>query len=104
MRLARIGPGRVVGTMEESYNLSDPAIHTATTSCCLHYLPFEKINELEVKNPGLILKKIKLTSLLSARMHEATIDQLANLHSVMTSIPSSKPINRATMAVIKNMM
>mmetsp|Transcript_7899 Transcript_7899/g.9210 ORF Transcript_7899/g.9210 Transcript_7899/m.9210 type:complete len:248 (+) Transcript_7899:1588-2331(+) len=104
VRLARFGPGWIIGIVEGCFELPDPGTHTAITDCRLHYLPFEKIDELEITNPRLVLKLFKLTSLLLARKQEGTIYHLATLHSVMTSPSPSKPIERTTMSAIKNLL
>jgi CRP-like cAMP-binding protein len=100
--LARIGPGAVVGALESFTQIPDPGVHTAVTPCRLHQLTYTSIEELENKNPGLILKLFKMMSLLSARRQQSTIDQLVTLQSIMTSQAPTKPISRRTAAAIKN--
>jgi len=94
-RLARIGPGWVCGAIEAGSGLRNPGVHKAVSQCRLHHLPFSKIEELENENPVLILRLHKMLSLLMARRQEITIEQLATLHSIMSSPAHSKPlINR----------
>lgn len=39
---------------------------------------------------------------LSAQRQEATINQLATLHQIMSSLAPTKPVDRMTMAAIKS--
>jgi CRP-like cAMP-binding protein len=85
-RLARLGVGWVAGTME-FFHMKRPGNQVAVGRCKLHHLPFSKIQDIEEKNPHLALTLYKLLSYLMARRQEATIGQLATLHSIMTSPP-----------------
>jgi CRP-like cAMP-binding protein len=84
-RLARLGVGWVAGTMEFFQKRPRPGKEVALDYCKLHYLPFSKIQEVEAEDPGLLLELYKLLSYLMARRQEATIGQLATLHSIMSS-------------------
>ena len=84
-RLARIGPGWVAGTLEAVTGIRRPGDHIAVSYCRLHHLPFSKIEQVENENPKLALILYKLLSHLLALREEATIGQLATLHSIMTS-------------------
>ena len=83
-RLARLGEGWVVGTMEFFYQRKE-GIEIALDHCKLHHLPFSKIEEVESEDPGLVLQLYKLLSYLMAERQEATIGQLATLHKIMSS-------------------
>ena len=54
-RLARIGSGWVVGTIEGASGLKNSGVHVAVTECRLHLLPFARVKEIEKTDPGLIL-------------------------------------------------
>jgi CRP-like cAMP-binding protein len=96
-RLARIGPGWIAGTLEAVSGMRRPGDHVAVTYCRLHHLPFSKIQEVEKSNPSLALSLYKLLSYLMARRQEATIGQLATLHSIMTSPATSVgPLRRVS--------
>lgn len=84
-RLARIGPGWVAGTLEYVSGMRNSGDHVAVTDCRLHHLPYSRLQEIEKSNPSLVLSLYKLLSYLMARRQEATIGQLATLHSIMTS-------------------
>lgn len=83
-RLARLGVGWVAGTME-LFHMELPGTQIALDNCKLHHLPFSKIQDAESEDPGLVLKLYKLLSYLMAQRQEATIGQLATLHSIMSS-------------------
>lgn len=83
-RLARLGVGWVVGTME-LFEMKSLGKQVAVDYCKFHHLPFSKIEEIEAENPSLILKLYKLLSNLMAQRQEETIGQLATLHSIMSS-------------------
>ncbi len=103
VRLARLKPGFVIGTLDDSF-LADENIgdHVALTICRLHHLSRDRIHELEKTNPYLILKLHKMMGHLSAQRQEATINQLATLHQIMSSLAPTKPVDRMTMAAIKS--
>jgi len=104
-RLARIGPGWVVGTIEGSSGLRNAGMHIAVTDCRLHLLPFERVREIEKTDPGLILSLFRLCSHLSARRQELTIEQLTQYMTIMNSpAHTSQPINRATLASLQRNM
>lgn len=84
-RLARIGPGWIAGTLEAVSGRQRPGQHVAVTHCRLHHLPFSKIGQVEKTQPALVLHLYKLMAYTMARRQEATIGQLATLHSIMTS-------------------
>eukprot|EP00578_Thalassiosira_sp_NH16_P005198 CAMPEP_0181137492 /NCGR_PEP_ID=MMETSP1071-20121207/33735_1 /TAXON_ID=35127 /ORGANISM="Thalassiosira sp., Strain NH16" /LENGTH=102 /DNA_ID=CAMNT_0023224251 /DNA_START=257 /DNA_END=562 /DNA_ORIENTATION=+ len=84
-RLARIGPGWVIGSISDIMGQDIPGTYTALTPCRVHHLPFESIEDLEVENPVLVLHLYKLLSHLAARRQEMTIGQLATLRSIMSA-------------------
>eukprot|EP00980_Cylindrotheca_fusiformis_P000207 scaffold42_cov133-Cylindrotheca_fusiformis.AAC.4 len=84
-RVARIGPGWVAGTLEYVSGMRRAGDHMAITDCRLHHLPYSRLQEIEQSDPSLVLSLYKLLSYLMARRQEATIGQLATLHSIMTS-------------------
>jgi CRP-like cAMP-binding protein len=89
-RLARIGPGWIAGTLEAVSGAQRPGEHVAVTHCRLHHLSFSKIQEVEKSNPALVLSLYKLLAYMMARRQEATIGQLATLHSIMSSPANSQ--------------
>ena len=95
-RLARISQGWVTGTLEAVSGIRRQGDHVALTLCRLWHLPFSKLEEIESKNPRLILSLYKLLSYLMARRQEATIGQLATLHSIMSSPPYTRPLTASS--------
>ena len=59
-RLARIGPGWVIGSMTGFMGKDIPGTYVALTPCRVHHLNFETIEELELEQPVLILHLYKL--------------------------------------------
>jgi len=101
-RLARIGPGFVVGVIEASTGLRNIGVHVAVTDCRLYHLSYDKMREIEDTDPGLILNLYKLLAHLSARREEIAIEQLSTLHTIMTSDPVATPLNRKTLGAIQH--
>jgi hypothetical protein len=66
----------------------------AVTHCRLHYISYEKVEEIEAVNPLLVLKLYKLLSHLMTKRQEITISQLGTLHAIMGSPARKKPISR----------
>ena len=99
-RLARIGPGWVVGSIEAFTGLKNPGVHIAVTDCRLHHLPYEALLQIEGDDPVLALKLLKLLAHLLARRQDITIEQMSTHHSIMTNQPLKKPVKRSTMAAI----
>ena len=93
-RLARIGPGWIIGSISEFSKQDIPGTYTALTPCRVHHLTFETIEELEIEQPVLILHLYKLLSHLASRRQEMTIGQLATLRSIMSATAPTKPISR----------
>lgn len=99
-RLARIGPGWMIGSLSDFIGQDILGTFTALTPCRVHHLTFETIEELEVDKPVLILHLYKLCARLSARRQEMTIGQLATLRSIMSATAPTKPISRRQMRAI----
>mmetsp|Transcript_16617 Transcript_16617/g.35906 ORF Transcript_16617/g.35906 Transcript_16617/m.35906 type:complete len:1197 (-) Transcript_16617:138-3728(-) len=99
-RLARIGPGWVIGSISDFMGQDIRGTYTALTPCRVHHLKFETIDELEVDEPALILHLYKLLSHLAARRQEMTIGQLSTLRSIMSATAPTKPISRSKMGTI----
>ena len=100
-RLARVGPGFVIGCISECTGQEIPGTFICMTESRVHYLPFETIEELEISNPVLIMHLYKLLAFLGARRQELTIGQLSTLRSIMSSTAPSKPISRKSMALCR---
>jgi CRP-like cAMP-binding protein len=94
-RLARIGVGWVAGTLEAVSGMQRRGEQVAVDYCRLHHLPFSRVQELEKENPALVLSLYKFLSYLMARRQEATIGQLATLHSIMTSPARWRTVGRS---------
>jgi hypothetical protein len=86
-RLARIGPGFVVGGVEMSTGLQDPGIHLAITKCRLHHLSYSKMAEIEQSEPLLMLYLYKLLAHLVAYREQQAIEQLSTMYSIVGSAP-----------------
>lgn len=74
-RLARFGPGWVVGDIECLGLLRNRGVHIAVSTCRLHHLSPAKIARLESENPVLMLRLYKMLSFLMAHRQETTISQ-----------------------------
>jgi CRP-like cAMP-binding protein len=72
------------------------SIFCTVTHCCLHYISYKKIEEIEANDPKLVLKLHKVLSYLMAKRQEITIGQLATLHSIMSSPAQKKPVGRGS--------
>jgi CRP-like cAMP-binding protein len=95
-RLARIGPGWVIGDQEVllGRGIADTASGTtiAVDECRLHYISYDKLDQIEQENPMLILQLYKLLSKLHALRSEVTIAQLATMHSIMSAPAHNRPL------------
>jgi len=103
-RLARVGPGFVVGGIELSTGLRNPGLHIAITKCRLHHLPYDKMTEIEENNPALMLNLYKLLAHLIAYREQKAVDQLTTMHSIMDADPIAKPANRKALGAIQRAM
>lgn len=98
-RVARIGPGWVIGDSEALSGLESPGAVIAVDRCRLHYISFDKLKEIEKVNPRLILNLYKLLSKLHVLRSEVHIGQFATLHSIMSAPSHNRPLlTRATLA------
>lgn len=100
-RLARIGPGWVIGGLESCAGLRNPGIYTAVSDCRLHHLSNSVVDRIERDDPALILNLFKMLSHLMARRQDVTIEQLATLHAIISSSPVKKPISRVTKGALE---
>jgi CRP-like cAMP-binding protein len=98
-RLARIGPGWVIGDQEAllggllaSSSSSGAGTTIAVDECRLHYISYDKLDQVEKENPMLILQLYKLLSKLHALRSEVTIAQLATMHSIMSAPAHNRPL------------
>ncbi|CAJ1939327.1 unnamed protein product [Cylindrotheca closterium] len=92
-RLARIGPGWVIGTLENASGTQSPGIFTAMTRCRLYHLPFTTLQEIEKTNPLLVLQLYKMLSHLMAKKEEITSEHLSTLHTIMSSHANPKHLS-----------
>jgi len=88
-RLARVGPGWVVGMIEECSGLRRSGVYVSVNCCRLHHLPYESMKEIESSDPRLMMNLYKLMSSVSLKRQEMTIGQLAQFVSIMNS-PTAK--------------
>ena len=118
-RVARVGPGWVLGQTEALSDVANPGVciagalilkmfesffawyplhifRRAVSKCELHYISYEKLKEIEERDPVLILKLYKLLASLMAKRQSVTINQLATLHSIMSSTSQKRPFGRST--------
>lgn len=93
-RLARIGVGWVVGTIEAVSGMENSGIHLAVTFCRLHYLSYSRMEELEKKDPIITLRLYKLLSCIMAKRQELTTQQLGLLHAIMSSPAQNQTVSR----------
>mmetsp|Transcript_16685 Transcript_16685/g.37390 ORF Transcript_16685/g.37390 Transcript_16685/m.37390 type:complete len:237 (-) Transcript_16685:33-743(-) len=103
-RIARVGPGWLIGSIAEMTGSPDLGIYTALTPCRLHQMTFESIERLEVDNPVLVLHLYKLLTHLTSRQNEMTINQLATLRSIMSSTAPTQPISRKRLAQLRKQL
>lgn len=126
-RVARIGPGWVIGSLEaltgqanpgsivagrilhllrliearSSFDLTSIFFSLPVTSSRLHHIPFKSLEDIEDKHPLLILKLYKLMSLLLSKRQEVTINHLATLHSIMGSPAQKRAIGRTQLQSLR---
>jgi hypothetical protein len=87
------------------YCLSSLVTHRSSPSryivshCRLHHLPFSKIEAIEKDEALLVLRLYKLLAHLMARRQEITIEQLATLHSIMSSPAMKNPSRKSSRAI-----
>ena len=83
------------GTLYIGAGIQSSGITVAVSHCRLHHLSLRTLEEIEEKDPALVLCLYKLVTHLRAYREEATIEQLTTLNNIMTSPAHSKPISRA---------
>mmetsp|Transcript_5493 Transcript_5493/g.11249 ORF Transcript_5493/g.11249 Transcript_5493/m.11249 type:complete len:1101 (-) Transcript_5493:2-3304(-) len=66
-RVARVGPGWVLGQSEALGDVPNPAEFIAVSKCELHYISYEKLEEIEKTDPVLVLTLYKLLASLMAK-------------------------------------
>jgi len=93
-RLARIGPGSIIGGGETLTGSANPGQHVAVSHCVLYYISFSELSDLEESQPRLSLKLHKVLSHMMAKRQSTTINQLATLHSIMSSPAQKRPLRR----------
>lgn len=101
-RLARIGPGWVVGMIEECSGMRRAGVYVCVTPCRLHHLHKESMKQIEKSNPKLMMNLYKLMSSVSLKRQEMTIAQLAQFVSIMNSPSPTEPISRAALAAVSH--
>lgn len=125
-RVARIGPGWVIGageilsqTILEGVRIAGKYFLICYQTCCaliqcfwsheslskvskceLHHISFDTIKEIEKTDPVLILNLYKLLSCLMAKRQSVTINQLATLHSIMSSPAQKLPTGRSSVSLL----
>lgn len=102
VRLARLKAGSVIGTVEACSHFRNQGLHIAMSPMRLHFLSQQHIEHLEEFDPKLILELFKMTAFLSAKRQEASIHQLTTLHTIMSSVGPSKPVDRRTIGLLKS--
>jgi hypothetical protein len=80
--------------METTYTFIVLQLFTIVTNCRLHYISYEKVEQIEAVNPLLVLKLYKLLSHIMTKRQEITITQLVTLHAIMSSPACKKPLSR----------
>ncbi|GAX27165.1 hypothetical protein FisN_13Lh286 [Fistulifera solaris] len=78
-RVARVGPGWIIGGMEEE----ERGDYEAMTPCRLHHLPLSVMRTLEQSHPTLSIQLYKLLSFLNAKRQETTIQHLDQLVRIL---------------------
>jgi CRP-like cAMP-binding protein len=91
-RLARIGPGWVIGSYEMLSGEQAPGVTIAVDRCRLFYISFHDLEQLEKEKPMLILQLYKLLSKLEARRSDMHLGQFATLHNIMSSPSHNRPM------------
>lgn len=76
----------------ENAGVRAAGVTTAVTACRLYHLPFVKLEEIEKKDPVLVLTLYKMMANLMAHREETTIEQLSTLSSILNATSHSKPV------------
>jgi CRP-like cAMP-binding protein len=91
-RLARIGPGWVIGSHEALSGIQSQGVTVAVDCCRLYYISFLDLKELEKEKPMLILQLYKLLSKLETRQSDVHLGQFATLHNIMAAPSHNQPM------------
>ncbi|CAB9515416.1 solute carrier family 26 [Seminavis robusta] len=84
-RLARIGPGWVVGMIEECSGMRRAGVYVCDSPCRLHHLQYDSMKHIEQSDPKLMMNLYKLMSNVSLKRQEMTIGQLAQFVAIIQS-------------------
>ena len=102
-RLARIGQGWIIGSIEVSNGMQIHGIHVAMSKCRLHHLPYTAIKEAEENNPTLAMNLYKVLSHLATKRQEMTIEQLGqHLRILNNPVPRLQGKGKAVLAQIES--
>ncbi|CAB9515417.1 solute carrier family 26 [Seminavis robusta] len=93
-RLARIGPGWVVGMIEECSGMRRAGVYVCDSPCRVHHLQYDSMKHIEQSDPKLMMNLYKLMSNVSLKRQELTIRQLAQFVAIIQS--PSYPIEPET--------
>ncbi len=101
-RLARIGQGWIIGSIEASNGMKKPGVHVAISACRLHHLPESAIKHLQqADNPRLAMNLYRLLSHLATKRQEMTIEHLGqHLRILHSPVPRLRGRGRAGLAVL----
>ncbi len=99
-RLARVGPGWILGCREVASGLHDPAMYVAVTKARLYFLSKEEIARLEAGNPHLAVILHRTIAHIMAKDFDNIQEQMAQYHTIHSSRSSGGPVRRETMGNI----
>ena len=85
LRLARFGPGWLLGGRELASGLRNPGLYVALTQARVFYLSKPDIERIERLDPALGLALYKLISYLMSKRMDTMIEQIARFHDVLSS-------------------
>lgn len=98
-RLARIGQGWIIGSIEASNGMKKPGVHIALSSCRLHHLPESALHEMQNVDPKLAMHLYRVLAHLATKRQEMTIDHLGqHLRILQSSAPRLLGRGRAGLA------
>jgi len=100
-RLARLGPGWVLGATELCCGMRNPGVHVSVGCSKLYFLDYDVIKEIERKDPTLGLYIYKLVSYLQSKSNEREIEQLTMMKSILKTQAGEKPQTRKQRGSIK---
>ena len=85
-RLARLGPGWVLGATELCCGLRQPGVHVSVSESRLYFLRYDDISRIEAENPSIALHIYKLVSYLQSKANEREIEQLTMMKSIHNTV------------------